>query len=171
MDATEVWLRRITYAAAAIGGAAVLLMLVLVTANIVLRPFGGTVRGVVEAGGCLCALGIGLCMPAAQMTGSHITAGLWLSALPRPAQSAQKGAGSLLCALLLFLVSRELFGVAEYALDTGEAIEGFGISSCGMAAGFALGIGLHGALFLHAFLRLFVPAFSMHPANGTREGP
>jgi TRAP-type C4-dicarboxylate transport system permease small subunit len=171
MDATETWLRRAAYAAAAIGGAAMILMLVLVTANMVLRPFGGTVRGAVEAGGYLCALGIGLCMPAAQMSGSHIAAGLWVSSLPDAAQLAQGSAGSLLCAILLILVGRELFDIAAYALETGESIEGFGISCCGMAAGFGLGVALHAALFLHAFLRVFFPALSARPASvRAREG-
>ena len=158
MDATETWLRRAAYAAAALGGAAMIVMLVLVAANMALRPFGGTVRGTVEAGGYLCALGIGLCMPAAQMAGSHIAAGLWVSSLPGFAQTAQKIAGSLLCASLLVLVCRELFDIAAYAFESGETMEGFGISCCAMAAGFGLGIALHAALFLHALARVFFPA-------------
>lgn len=166
MDASETWLRRTAYAFATIGCAAMLLMLFLVTANIVLRPFGGTVRGTVEASGYLCALGIGLCMPAAQMAGSHIAAGLWISSLPRFAQLAQRGTGSLLGAAMLLLVCRELFGIAGYALDMGELIEGFDISYCGMAIGFGLGIGLHAALFLHSFLRVFFPLL---PLRRTQE--
>jgi len=169
MDAVETWLRRAAYAAAAIGGATMILMLLLVTANMVLRPFGGTVRGAVEACGYLCALAIGLCMPAAQMAGSHITAGLWVSSLPGFAQQAQKCAGSLLCAILLVLVGRELFDIAAYALDSGETLEGFGISCCVMAAGFGLGIALHAALFLHALARVFVPALSVRPASDRAE--
>ena len=156
-SATEIWLRRAAYACAAVGGAVMILMLALVTANMALRPFGGTVRGIVEISGYLCALGIGLCMPAAQMAGSHITAGLWVSSLPRSLQAAQGGAGNLLCAGLLFLVGRELFDIAAYALDMGETIEGFDISCCVMAVGFGLGIALHGTLFLHAFARMIVP--------------
>jgi hypothetical protein len=79
-------------------------------------------------------------------------------------QLAEGIVGNLCCAALLFLVGRELFGIAEYALDMGEIIEGFNISYGGMALGFALGIALHAALFLHALLRVFFPAFSLHPA-------
>jgi len=128
-----------------------------------LRPFGGTVRGTVEASGYLCALGIGLCMPAAQMAGSHIAAGIWVSSLPRFVQLVQRGAGSLLCAILLFLACRELFGIAEYALDMGEVIEGFGISYCAMAIGFGFGLALHSTLFLHSFLCIFFPVLPMPP--------
>ena len=167
MDAMGVWLRRIAYAFAAAGGAAMLTMLALVTANMVLRPFGGTVRGAIEASGYLCALGIGLCMPAAQIAGSHIAAGIWASSLPRFAHLTQKGASALLCTALLFLISRELFGIAEYALDAGDSIEGFGVSYCAVAIGFGIGMALHAAIFLHAFLRMFI---SPTPPARAQEG-
>ena len=158
LDVSEKWLRSLSLAAAAVGGAVMLVMLAVVTANIVLRPFGGTIRGTVEISGYLCALAVGLCMPAAQTVGSHISAGLWVASLPRFMRRMQKAAAALLCAGLLTLVARELAGIAEYARDMGEYIEGFDISYYGMALGFALGIGLHAVLFLHAALRVFFPA-------------
>jgi TRAP-type C4-dicarboxylate transport system permease small subunit len=168
MDAMENWLRRAACIFAAIGGAVMLVMLALVTANMVSRPFGGTVRGTVEVSGYLCALGIGLCMPAAQMAGSHIAAGLWIASLPRPVQRIQGGAGNLLCAILLVFVGRELCDIAGYAFDLGEIIEGFGISHGGMAVGFACGIALHALMFLHAFLRTFFPVLPVRPAPAGR---
>jgi TRAP-type C4-dicarboxylate transport system permease small subunit len=172
MNGMETWLRRGAYVAAAGGGAAMLLMLALIAANMALRPFGGTIRGTVEASGYLCALAVGLCLPAAQMAGSHIAAGLWHSSLPRSARLAQTLAGRLLCAALLFLVGRELFGIAEYAADLGEYIEGFGFSYYGAALGFAFGVALHAAMFLHAALRVLFPARPNPPSpeGRTQEG-
>lgn len=149
---TERWLRAIAFASAALGGAVMLVMLAVGAANIVLRPFGGSVRGAVEISGYLCALAVGLCMPAAQVVGSHICAGLWASALPRLARRAQELTSSLICACLLFLVAKELMGIAEHAREMGEYIEGFDVSYYGMAIGFAFGIALHAAIFIHGAL-------------------
>lgn len=157
LNVSEKYLRYAALVAAAFGGLAMLGMLGIVSANIVLRPFGGSVRGTVEISGYLCALAVGLCMPAAQTVGSHITAGVWVSSLPRAVRLLQKGVSSLLCAALLALVARELFAIAEYARDMGEYIEGFDLSYDGMALGFALGVGLHAAIFVHTFLRAVFP--------------
>jgi TRAP-type C4-dicarboxylate transport system permease small subunit len=158
LDASETWLRRAALAAAAAGGFAMLVMFGVIAANIALRPFGASLRGTVEISGYLCALAVGLCMPAAQAAGSHIAAGIWASSLPRPVRLLQKGASGLICSSLLALVARELFGIAEYAREMGEYIEGVGVSSWGMAAGLALGASLHAAIFAHAALRAVFPA-------------
>ncbi len=154
---SEKWLRRAAFAAAAAGGSAMLFMLGVVLANIVLRPFGWSIRGSVEISGYLCALAVGLCMPAAQMAGSHIAAGVWASSMPRLVRLAQRGIGSLICAVLLALAASELFGIAGYANDMGEYIDGFDISYAGMALGFAFGIALHAVMFVHAACRVVFP--------------
>lgn len=158
MDISEKWLHHAAYAAAAVGGVVMLAMLGIVGANIVMRPLGGSIRGAVEISGYLCALAVGLCMPSAQAVGSHIAAGLWASSLPRGLRRIEKAACNLMCAGLLALTARELFAVADYAVEAGEYIEGFDISYYGMALGFAFGIALHAVLFLHAALRAFFPA-------------
>ena len=158
LDISEKWLRYTALAAAAVGGLAMLAMLGIVSANIVMRPFGGSIRGTVEVSGYLCALAVGLCMPAAQTVGSHITAGVWVPSLPRSVRLIQKAMSSLICAALLALVAGELLGIAEYARDMGEYIEGFTISYSGMALGFAFGIALHAAVFAHTVLRAVFPA-------------
>lgn len=158
LDISEKWLRYAALAAATAGGLAMLAMLGVVAANIALRPFGESVRGTVEISGYLCALAVGLCMPAAQTVGSHIAAGVWVSSLPRPVRLFQKAISSLLCAALLALVARELFGIAAYARDMGEYIEGFDISYYPMAVGFAFGVSLHAAIFAHGALRAVFPA-------------
>lgn len=150
-------LRALSVGAAVVGGIVMAAMLCVVVANIVMRPLGGGVRGVVEISGYLCALAVGLCMPAAQLAGSHINAGLWEASLPAFVRRAQKAAGNFICLGLLALVSRELFSIAEYARDMGEYIDGFGFSYYGMAIGFAFGIGLHAVLFLHALCRAVFP--------------
>lgn len=158
LDVSEKWLRYAALGAAVIGGLAMLSMLGVVTANIVMRPFGGTIRGTVEVSGYLCALAVGLCMPAAQTVGSHIAAGVWVPSLPRIVRLAQKAASSLISAALLALVARELFAIAAYAHDMGEYIEGFDISYYGMALGFAAGVGLHAVIFVHTACRALFPA-------------
>lgn len=162
---SEKWLRYAALASAAAGGLAMLAMLVIVSANIVMRPFGESLRGTVEISGYLCALAVGLCMPAAQTVGSHITAGVWVASLPRSVRLLQKGVSSLICAALLALVARELLGIAEYARDMGEYIEGLDISYYGMALGFAFGIALHAAIFIHSALRAVFPERKA-PAKG-----
>lgn len=157
LNASEKGLRHAAFAAAAVGGLVMLVMLGVISANIVLRPFGGSVRGTVEISGYLCALAVGLCMPAAQMAGSHIAAGVWVSSLPGPARQAQKGFSSLICAALLAVAASELYGIAGYAADMGEYIEGFDISYYGMALGFAFGIALHAVILVHAACRAVFP--------------
>lgn len=155
---SEKCLRALSLAAAVVGGVAMVVMLCIITANIVLRPFGESVRGTVEVSGYLCALAVGLCLPAAQRAGSHISAGLWVSSLPRFVRQLQNAAGSAVCAGLLLLAARELFSIAEYAHDMGEYIEGFDISYAFMAVGFAFGAALHAALFLASLGRMCLPA-------------
>lgn len=157
LSLAESALRKISFFAAYIGGAAMLAMLAIVSANIVFRPFGESIRGTVEISGYLCALAVGLCMPAAQLAGSHIAAGLWATALPEKGRKLRNAFGNCVCAAFLLLVARELYAIAEYADDMGEYIEGFGFSYYGMAALFAFGIALHAALFTLAALKtLFV---------------
>lgn len=158
LDIAEQWLRRAANAAAVLGGLAMLAMLVVVAANIVLRPFGETVRGAVELSGYLCALAVGLCMPAAQAAGSHIAAGVWAAPFPRAGRSLHKALSSLICAALLFPVALELSAIAAYARDMGEYIEGFTFSAYGLTMGAAAGILLHAAMFAHAFCRALFPA-------------
>lgn len=165
LDAAEKWLRYAALAAAAIGCLAMLAMLGIVAANIVMRPFGASIRGAVTISGYLCALAVGLCLPAAQMAGSHIAAGVWVSSLPQPVRLFQKGLSGLICAALLALIARELFGIAAYARDMGEYVEGFGFSYDGMALGFAFGVSLHAALFAHAVLRALFPARKAVPGG------
>lgn len=154
---TEAVLRKLSLLAAFIGGAAMLVMLGIVSANIALRPFGESIRGTVEISGYLCALAVGLCMPAAQLAGSHIAAGLWATALPERGRKLRAAFGNCVCGTFLFLVARELCAIAEYANDMGEYIEGFGFSYHGMALLFAFGIALHAALFLLAALKVVFP--------------
>ena len=159
----EKYLRYAALAAAAVGGLAMLVMLGIVSTNIAMRFFGGTLRGASEISGYLCALAVGLCMPAAQAAGSHIAGGVWTSSFPQAAQRFQKCASSLLCMALLFLVARELYSLAEYSRDMGEYIDGFNIPYYGMTFGFAAGIVLHATIFAQAALRAVFPTPSKTP--------
>ena len=157
LDSTEKGLRYAALAAAGIGCLAMLVMLGIVSTNIALRPFGYPLRGTAEISGYICALAVGLCMPAAQLAGSHIAGGVWTSSFPRAAQLLQKSICSLLCMALLAFTARELYGIAEYAQEMGEYIDGFNIPYYGMTLGLALGIALHAAIFAHTALRSIIP--------------
>jgi len=165
LDISEKWLRYAALAAASVGGMAMLVMLGIVTTNIAMRFLGGTLRGTSEISGYLCALAVGLCMPAAQAAGSHIAGGVWTSSFPLRMQRIQKCGASLLCMVLLALVARELYSLAEHAWDMDEYIDGFSIPYYGMAFGFALGIALHAAIFAHTALRVIFPKKSQ-PVGG-----
>lgn len=144
--------------AAAVGGCAVmLLMLCIICANIAIRPFGGSIRGAQEISGYLCALGVGLCMPAAQLAGSHIKAGLWADKLPAFLQKLIESALNAACAATLALVAAELYSIGEMTLFMGEYIDGFGFSYFTMAVGFAFGIAMHSVLFLLNVFSAFIP--------------
>ena len=151
-------LRSCSLALAGVGGLALLLMLGLVCANIALRPLNGGIRGTMELSGYLCALAVGLCMPAAQLAGSHIAAGWWTGSLPGAARHAQRALCSLFCACLLAGAGVEILGVAEYADIMGEYIDGFDFSYAVMALGLALGLFAHAAIFIHETVSaLFLP--------------
>ena len=157
LDISGKGLRYAALAASAVGGMTMLVMLGIVATNIAMRFLGGTLRGTSEISGYLCALAVGLCMPAAQAAGSHIAGGVWTSSFPQTVQRIQKCAASLLCMVLLALVARELHSLAEYARDMDEYIDGFNIPYYGMTFGFALGIALHTAIFAHTALRTVFP--------------
>ena len=158
LDQTGLALRAASLLLAGAGGVALLLMLLLVSANIALRPMNGGIRGTMELSGYLCALAVGLCMPAAQLAGSHIAAGLWAHSLPRGVLHAQRALCSLFAACLLAAAGVEIAGVAEYADVMGEYIDGFDFSYALMALGLSLGLFTHAAIFLHALLcALFCP--------------
>ena len=151
-------LRTLSLLLAGAGGVTLLLLLLLVCANIALRPVNGGIRGTMELSGYLCALAVGLCMPAAQLAGSHIAAGLWAHDLPRWARHGQRALCSLLGVGLLAAAGLEIVGVAEYADMMGEYIDGFDFSYALPAFGLALGLFAHAVIFLHALLCvLFCP--------------
>ncbi|MCL1939456.1 MAG: TRAP transporter small permease [Desulfovibrionaceae bacterium] len=160
-------LRLASLALAGAGGCIFLVMLGVICANIILRPLDGGIRGALELSGYLCALAVGLCMPAAQLAGSHIAAGLWVSALPRLARQIQRILCGLFCAFLLGAAGNEILGVAAYAHDMGEYIDGFDFSYAFMALGLASGLFLQSIIFIHETLcALFLPADSSGGAQG-----
>ncbi len=152
--------------AAVLGGCILALMLGIACAGIIMRGLGGDLRGAVEIGGCLCALAVGLCLPAAQYGGSHIEVGVMADRLPRSVQAAMRPLSRLACAGVLLLAALELRELAAYTQDIGETIEGFSFSSAPMTLGLALGAALQAAIFLLELLRTMLPAA---PAAATGE--
>lgn len=149
LDHSERAIRRLSVCLAAVGVLLMLTMLVMICANISLRPFGSGIRGTVEAGGYLCALAVGLCMPGAQFAGSHISVGLRENRLPVVLRRLQEFVVNGVSALLLFFAGREVLSIAEYSRDMGEYIEGFNIPYYAMAAGLAAGLFVHALIFAH----------------------
>lgn len=150
--AAEKPLRLLTLFMATLGGLSLAALLLLVCANIAMRPFGPGIRGTVEMSGYLCALAVGLCMPAAQLAGSHIRAGLWADLLPARLNLLLAALCNLICAWLLALAGLELYSIAEYAREMDEYIDGFDFSYFAMALGFALGVFSHAMLFAFKLL-------------------
>lgn len=131
-----------------------LAMLGMICLNIGMRPFDGGIRGVVEAGGYMGALAVGLCMPGAHFSGSHISVGLLEDRLPRIARLAQSIVCSAVGAALLGVAGWEILSIGEYARDWEEYIEGFNISYYGITIGLAAGLFVHALAFAHGILSL-----------------
>lgn len=143
---------------AGLGGCFLLLMLGVTCAGIVMRGLGGNLNGAVEIAGCLCALAVGLCLPAAQYAGSHVEVGVMAERLPKAARTAMRAPVNLACAAVLLLMAVELRELASYTVDIGETIEGFPFSSACMTLGLALGATLHAGIFILELLRAVLPA-------------
>lgn len=139
------------------GAAALAAMLLLICANIVLRPVGGGIRGAAELGGYICALALGLSLPLSQLSGAHIEAGLRNRSLPRRARLILDMLTSLACAAILAAIAREIYEVALYSLDMGDYIDGFEFSCFPMALALALGLLLQGAVFARGLIKLSAP--------------
>ncbi len=138
------------------GAAALAVMLLIICANIVLRPLGGSIRGAAELGGYICALGLGLSLPLSQISGEHIGAGLWNRMLPKRMRLIMDALVNLACAALLAALAREIYGVAVYATEMGDYIDGFEFSYFPMALALALGLLLQGAVFARSLLEIFM---------------
>lgn len=160
LDAGEKGIRVLSFTMAAAGAAFMVLMLVMVCANIGMRPFGLSIRGAVEAGGYLCALAVGLCMPGAQLAGSHISVGLLTDSLPPVPRCVQAVLVNIACGAFLFIAGREVLDIAAYARDMGEHLEGFDISYYGIAAGLAAGLFTHALIFIHSLASLIAGAYA-----------
>lgn len=139
------------------GAAALAALLLLICANIALRPLDGGLRGSAELGGYICALALGLSLPFSQLCGAHVGAGLWNPRLPRRLRLLLELAANLACAAALAVIAREIYGVAEYAREMGDYIDGFEFSYFPMALGLALGLLLQGVIFLRGLIRLCAP--------------
>lgn len=137
------------------GAAALAVTLLLVCANIALRPIGGGIRGAAELSGYVCALALGLTLPLSQINGSHIGGGVWNQKLPRPMRLTLDALVNLTCAALLIISGCEIYGVALYGLEMGDYIDGFEFSYFPMALALSLGLFLQGAAFIRNLAPLF----------------
>lgn len=152
----EIVLGRASKLAAWLGGVVLLIMLLLFCANIALRMTGGGLHGTVEISGYLCAMAVGLCLPAAQLGGSHIELGVLTAGFSERSLSIQKALVSVLSMLVLLFVFKELLDLANYTSLSGETIEGFPFSGVAMILGMSFGVLLHALLFLSCVLRVFM---------------
>ena len=159
LDRSDSVMRKLTFILACIGALLLFLLLVMVCANIIMRPLGHGIRGTVEMSGFLCAIAVGLCLPAAQVAGSHICAGFWADRQPRFLREIQEPLVSLFCAVLLGLAGKELLMVAEFSYFMGEYVDGFKLPVWGMIVGLALGVVGHSLCFVHGFLRIMLGLF------------
>ena len=149
----EFWLKRISYVAAIAGGLCMLAVVAVTCVNIAMRVIGPGLHGAVEISGYLCALAVGLSLPAAQLNGSHIELGVFSSSFSDRVLLIQKSIISLLSIIVLSVVFKELLSLASYTNMSGELIEGFSFSFVLMALGMALGVFLHCLVFICCTLR------------------
>lgn len=118
-------MERICRAAFGAGGACILAMLALTLVNIALRAGAGiTLRYAAELSGCLCAAGVGLCLPLTQLRGGHVEAGLLEERLPRRWRGVQRFILALLCAVFLGAGAKEVFDLGFFVEEMGERIDG-----------------------------------------------
>ena len=112
----------------ALGGVLLLAILLLTLANITMRALGMPMRGVVEISGFLGAGAIGLCLPRAQRTGSHIEAGMLNERLPLSLRQGLQVCVSLLCLAFLLLAAWETLGLGIFVFEVEELIDGWSFS-------------------------------------------
>ena len=115
--------------------------------------------------GFLCAIAVGLFLPAAQLAGTHISAGFWADRQPRWLRKAEELLISLFCATLLALAGKELLMVASYSHFMGEYVYGFNLPVWGVILGLALGVLTHMLCFVHGFIGCVVDIGGIKSSN------
>jgi len=143
----------------ALGGVLLLVVLGLTLANIILRALGMPMRGVVEISGFLGAAAIGLCLPRAQRTGSHIEAGMLNDRLPRTARRVLQSGISLLCLVFMVIATVEMLGLGLFVLEVEELIDGWNFSYYGLVFALAAGCAVQALVMVDDMVQAFA-AFS-----------
>ncbi len=132
-----------------LGGCALLLVLGLTLANIILRPFGHSIRGVVEISGYLAGAALGLCLPWVQRHSGHMTGGVWFQRMPLRAQKIHNVLVPFLCLLVMFVVTRELIDFGMFVHEGMETIDGWNISYTWFIGALALGCAVQSLVLGH----------------------
>lgn len=123
----------------ALGGALIVAILALTLGNIVLRLCGMPMRGVIEISGYLGAAAIGLCLPRAQLAGSHIEAGMLDESLPPFARRVIRIAVLLISVAFMLLAADEMLSLGLFVHEMDELIDGWDFSYAPLVFALALG--------------------------------
>ncbi len=151
------------------GGALLLMMLALTLTNIGMRFFlGSSLRGAVEISGCLCAAGIGLCLPMAQMQGCHVAAGMAEERLPMLWRKVQAVLVMLVSAGLLLVAATEIVSLGLFVMEVDERIDGWDFSYYGLVFALAAGCAVQALAELAPLAHAAGRAVRRH---GRRTGP
>lgn len=122
-----------------LGGILIAAMLALTLGNIILRLCGLPLRGVIEISGYLGAAAIGLCLPRAQRTGSHIEAGMLNERLPRPVRRLCQALVLVLSIGFMLLAADEMIALGLFVHEMDERIDGWSFSYTPFVFALALG--------------------------------
>ncbi len=146
-------LARLLFAA---GGVLLLAILGLTLGNIILRAMGMPLRGVVEISGFLGAAAVGLCLPRAQRTGSHIEAGMLSERLPLAARRGLQVVVSCLCLGFMALAASEMIGLGLFVHEVEELIDGWDFSYDFLVFALAAGCAVQALVLADDLLQAFV---------------
>ena len=150
----------------ALGGILLLVILGLTLGNIILRALGMPMRGVVEISGFLGAAAIGLCLPRAQRTGSHIEAGMLNDRLPRTLRRGVQSGISLLCLGFMVLATVEMLGLGLFVLEVEELIDGWSFSYYGLVFALAAGCSAQALVMVDDMVQAFTALGGADDAAG-----
>ena len=139
-----------------VGGLLLLVILGLTLGNIIVRALGMPMRGVVEISGFLGAAAIGLCLPRAQRTGSHIETGMFSDRLPRSLRRVQQITISVLCLAFMILATSEMLGLGFFVHEMEELIDGWNFSYDFLVFALAAGCAAQALVLADDMLQAFV---------------
>ena len=151
----------------ALGGAVLVCILTLTLGNIILRLFGMPVRGVIEISGYLGAAAVGLCLPRAQRTGSHIEAGMMNERLPVLPRRCLQLLTLLLSVAFMLMAASETYALGRFVREMDELIDGWGFSYDFLVFALALGCAVQALVLINDLVQAAAAAYGRSHVNAS----